>query len=77
MNMTNSNFVICVNGAESDDLQIWKLYRVLADEKGAEENYLRVVDDSGEDYLYPASRFVGVDFPESVSSQLLAAVQPV
>jgi hypothetical protein len=27
--------------------------------------------------LYPASRFVGVDFPESVSSQLLAAVQPV
>jgi hypothetical protein len=77
MKMTNSDFVICVNGAESDDLQIWKLYRVLADEKGAAENYLRVVDDSGEDYLYPASRFVGVDFPESVSSQLLAAVQPV
>jgi hypothetical protein len=77
MKMTNSNFVICVNGAESDDLQIWKLYRVLADEQGAAENYLRVVDDSGEDYLYPASRFVGVDFPESVSSQLLAAVQPV
>jgi hypothetical protein len=77
MKMTNSDFVICVNGAESDDLQIWKLYRVLADEQGAAENYLRVVDDSGEDYLYPASRFVGVDFPESVSSQLLAAVQPV
>jgi hypothetical protein len=77
MKMTNSDFVICVNGAESDDLQIWKLYRVLADEKGAAENYLRVVDDSGEDYLYLASRFVGVDFPESVSSQLLAAVQPV
>ncbi len=55
----------------------WKLYRVLADDQGAVENYLRVVDDSGEDYLYPASRFVGVDFPESVSSQLLAAVQPV
>jgi hypothetical protein len=77
MNMTNSDFVICVNGGESDDLQIWKLYRVLADEKGATENYLRVVDDSGEDYLYPASRFVGVDFPASVSSQLLAAVQSV
>ena len=73
--MTNSNFVICVNGAGSDDLQVWKLYRVMADEQAAVENYLRVVDDSGEDYLYPASRFVGVDFPESVSSQLLAAAQ--
>jgi hypothetical protein len=46
-------------------------------DEGTVENYLWVVDDSGEDYLYPASRFVGVDFPESVSSQLLAAVQPV
>jgi hypothetical protein len=77
MNMTNSHFVICVNGTKDDDLQVWKLYRVLSDEKAAVENYLRVVDDSGEDYLYPASRFVGVDFPESVSSQLLAAAQVV
>jgi hypothetical protein len=60
--MTHSSFVICVNGAESDDLQIWKLYPVLADEQGTVERYLRVVDDSGEDYLYPASRFVGVEF---------------
>jgi hypothetical protein len=73
--MTNSNFVICVDGSGSDDLQVWKLYRVMSDGQAAVENYLRVVDDSGEDYLYPASRFVGVDFPESVSSRLLAAAQ--
>jgi hypothetical protein len=73
--MMNSNFVICVNGAEGDDLQVWKLYRVLADDKAAIENYLRVVDDSGEDYLYPESRFVGVDFPEPIAAQLLAAAR--
>lgn len=71
--MMNSNFVICVNGTGSDDLQVWKLYRVLADDQAAGENYLRVVDDSGEDYLYPESRFVGVDFPEPIAAQLLAA----
>jgi hypothetical protein len=37
--MTHSSFVICVNGAESDDLQIWKLYPVLADEQGTVETY--------------------------------------
>lgn len=73
--MMNSNFVICVNGAGDDDLQVWKLYRVLADDKATVENYLRVVDDSGEDYLYPESRFVGVDFPEPIAAQLLAAAQ--
>jgi hypothetical protein len=71
--MMNSNFVICVNDVEGDDLQVWKLYRVLADDKAALENYLRVVDDSGEDYLYPESRFVGVDFPEPIAARLLAA----
>jgi hypothetical protein len=73
--MITSNFVICVNGTKGNDLQVWKLYRVLADDKATVENYLRVVDDSGEDYLYPESRFVGVDFPEPIAAQLLAAAQ--
>ncbi len=73
MNTDESRFVVCVNG--SDDLQIWKLYRVLPDEMAARDNYLRIIDDSGEDYLYPASRFVPVDFPAPIERQLLEALQ--
>jgi hypothetical protein len=54
-----------------DDLQVWKLYRVLPDTVAATEGYLRVLDDSGEDYLYPSSRFVVVEFPAIVEKRLL------
>jgi hypothetical protein len=66
-------FAICVTSEGCDDLQVWKLYRILPDVKAAVDDYLRVVDDSGEDYLYPASRFVVVEFPEIVEQKLLAA----
>ncbi|HMC89278.1 MAG TPA: hypothetical protein VKI17_07005 [Gemmataceae bacterium] len=66
-------FAVCIADEGADDLQAWKLYRVLPDDAAAEENYLRVVDESGEDYLYPASRFVVVDFPAAVQKQLMAA----
>jgi hypothetical protein len=41
----------------SDDLDLGKTYRVLPDESAAGEGYLRVIDESGEDYLYPAEYF--------------------
>ena len=75
MNTDSSKFVICVNGLENDDLHVCKLYRVLPDDSAAADTYLRVVDDSGEDYLYPANRFVAVDFPAPVEQKLLAALQ--
>ena len=57
------SFAVCVAAAGSDDLRVWKLYRVLEDGEAAREGYLRVVDESGEDYLYSAGRFVVVQFP--------------
>jgi hypothetical protein len=66
-------FVVCVENEGCDDLQIWKLYRILPDARAAAEGYLRVVDDSGEDYLYPGRRFVAVSFPAAVRRRLLAA----
>lgn len=66
-------FAICVTSEGCDDLHVWKLYRLLPDVKAEVDDYLRVVDDSGEDYLYPASRFVVVEFPEGVEQKLLAA----
>jgi hypothetical protein len=45
---------------------------VLPDAQVAEVGCLRVIDESGEDYLYPASRFVVVDLPKEVRARLLA-----
>ena len=70
---TKPRFAICVASADCDDLQVWKLYRVLPDAAAQDEDFLRIVDDSGEDYLYPARRFVVVDLPQAVVKQLQTA----
>jgi hypothetical protein len=46
---------------------------VLPDDRAAESNYIRVIDNEGEDYLYPVDYFVFVDFPASVEEALLRA----
>ena len=53
-----------------DDLEVWKVYQVLPDAKVAGGGCIRVIDESGEDYLYPADRFEAVDFPKTVRSRL-------
>jgi hypothetical protein len=55
---TGPEDVICVRSDEADDLQVGKRYQVLPDANATESGYVRVVDDSGEDYLYAADRFV-------------------
>lgn len=74
---TQPKFVLCVASEGCDDLQVWKLYRVLPDAAASAEDYLRVVDDSGEDYLYSASRFVPVAFPAAIEQKILAAIPSV
>lgn len=65
-------FAICISDQGCDDLKAWKLYRVLPDEVAAEEDHLRIVDESGEDYLYPENRFTIVDLTPGVIKKLLA-----
>ena len=72
--LARSRFAVCITNKGSDDLQVWKLYQVLDDPTAAVEDYLRVVDNSGEDYLYPANRFVIVEFPSLIEQRLLASV---
>ena len=66
-------FAICVMSEGYEDLEVWKVYRVLPDAEASEVGCLRIIDESGEDYLYPAGRFVPVEFPEEVRARLLAA----
>ena len=63
-------FAICVADEGYDDLEVWKVYQVLPDGKAAGVGCVRVIDESGEDYLYPADRFVAVDFPSHVRARL-------
>ena len=76
MNTENSSprFAICLNNAGyPDDLKIRTVYQVLPDEDAARSNYIRVIDESGEDYLYPADYFVMVDVPSEAARSLLVA----
>lgn len=66
-------FAVCIASDGAEDLQVRKLYRMLPDKEAAREDYLRVVDDSGEDYLYPARRFVVVEVAPSIARKLLSA----
>jgi hypothetical protein len=56
-------YALCVENADSEDLQKRKIYQALPDKAAAKEGYLRIVDDSGESYLYPASYFVLLRLP--------------
>jgi hypothetical protein len=62
-------YAVCVANQGYEDLQMWKVYQVLPDAKAAGVGCLRVIDESGEDYLYPADRFVPVDFPKEVRAR--------
>ena len=70
MNETK-HFAICIhNGEYAGTLELRKVYEILEDSLAAQRNYVRVIDESGEDYLYPASWFVSVAVPEDVEQRL-------
>ena len=66
-------FAICIQTDTADLLTPRMIYQVLPDESAARSNYIRVVDNEGEDYLYPADYFIFVDFPREIERALLRA----
>ncbi|MDY0354865.1 MAG: hypothetical protein RBR19_03225 [Sedimentisphaerales bacterium] len=66
-------FALCVENKDTDDLEKRKVYVVVPDEEAAKEGYLRVIDESGQDYLYPASYFIVMDLPAEAQKALRAA----
>ena len=59
-------FALCIKNDDCEDLEIRKLYEILPDAKAFEDDYIRVIDESGEDYLYPAIYFYPVELPPTV-----------
>ena len=60
----SARYAICITDVEPD-LQPRKVYRVLPDRIADKDNFLRVIDESGEDYLYPGRYFVPLRLPQS------------
>lgn len=57
-------YAICIDNSDYPaSLEILKLYRVLPDLQAEKDGDIRVIDESGEDYLYPADYFISVDLP--------------
>jgi hypothetical protein len=68
------HFVICIdNRAYGASLEQGTVYRVMADAAAGRRGYLRVIDESGEDYLYPESRFAAIRLPQAVRRALSRA----
>ena len=62
-----TRFVVCVkNEGYPASLELRKIYQVISDARAAEHEYIRIIDESGEDYLYPADYFVPIELPQDV-----------
>ena len=72
-NLSESQFALCIENRDCDDLEKRKIYQILPDEEAVQEGYLRVVDESQEDYLYPASYFILVELPRKAKDALVVA----
>ena len=67
---TPPQFAVCIQSDDPDLLTPRMIYEVLPDESAARSKYLRVVDNEGEDYLYPAGYFIFVELPREVERAL-------
>ena len=68
--------MICLNNAGYEaSLEVGKVYRVIPEEDAALHGYIRVVDESGEDYAFDANRFHKVEFPPVVEEKLDSALR--
>lgn len=69
--MTESKFVICMkNKGYEASLELRKVYQVVPDPEAQALDQIRVIDESGDDYLFPADYFAPVDLPASVAEQV-------
>jgi len=63
-------YLLCIHNTGCEDLELRKLYEQIPDRRAAREAYVRVIDESGEDYLYPAANFAALRLPLDVQRAL-------
>lgn len=70
-------FALCVRNADCEDLELRKVYAIIPDKRAKRDGYVRVVDESGEDYLYPESYFVLVKLSRKAQEAVATSVRGV
>jgi len=69
---THPKFAVCVNnGTYRVSLELHKIYQIVEDLEAMADGDVRIIDESGEDYLFPANWFVMIDVPQQVEQSLL------
>ena len=73
MKQPTKQFALCIDNTDyKASLIPGKVYRLVPDPAATKDDFVRIVDESGEDYLYHKTHFVFVNFPPSVRKQILA-----
>ncbi len=73
-NREHPRFVICIrNSGYPASLELRKLYEVVEDPEAEKDDMIRVIDESGEDYLFPTDRFIAAPLPAAVEEAVLLA----
>lgn len=65
-------FVLCINNSGYDDIQKWKIYQVVEPNDKTDKGWIRLIDDSGEDYLYPPDYFEFIEIPQKIQEAMAA-----
>ena len=69
-----ARFAVCVKNKDyAASLELRKIYKVIPDDQAVKHQQIRVVDESGEDYLYPADYFISIELPQAVEKVLTLA----
>jgi hypothetical protein len=72
--MNNAHLVICIDNSEYPaSLEKRKIYETIEDVDAAKHGQLRVIDESGEDYLYPKGCFVDANLPKEIHAAVVKA----
>ena len=71
MSNKGRQFAVCIRNEEYEEsLELRKIYEVLDDPKAAKHNMIRVIDEEGEDYLYPRNWFLRIDLPQNIEQAI-------
>ena len=77
MRKQTREFALCLdNSGNEASLILGKVYRIVRDARAAKDDLVRIIDESGEDYLFDSSQFALVEFPQAVRRKILALQKP-
>ena len=72
MNEKHRHFAVCIRNEDHEEsLELKKIYELLEDQRAEEHNMVRVIDEEGEDYLYPREWFLPIELPQRIEEAIL------